>query len=166
MKRSFLVTLIAMIMLVSCQKQDNLAQQNVKKHLIEKIDGKGKFSFEKFSKLYIISPKDKSNIPKADENSQYEMLEWMNLFSSGLRLSLKGCCQESLKYIIDNDAKFNKFKTGGNKFAMICFFNFEDKFKNVTDMGVCAVLDSVYNVSQVYSIEDVKSIRNMIENEK
>lgn len=150
---------------MSCQSSEKKAQQNVKKHLIEKIDGKGKLFFNKFSKLYILSPKDRSNIPKGGEDS-YEMLSWMNLHSSALRLAISGCTPEVFRYIIDNDIKFNKLKTGGNNFAMICFFDFEDRFMNVNETGACVVLDSIYNVSDIYLIEDIKSIKYMIEKEK
>ena len=159
MKRNYLLLMLALIMFISCQNQEKTAQRNVKEYLVEKMGEKYQLQADKFSKLYIISPKVEGNIPKANPEDSEELLAWVNLRSSKLRLLIHGCTPEVFSYIVDNDKKLNKFNTGGKEYAMLCFLKCKDKYMNEEEVGFCAVLDSVYNVSEMYKIHDINKIR-------
>lgn len=166
MKRNYLLMMFALIMFTSCQNQEKTAQRNIKEFLIEKTGEKYQLQADKFSKLYIISPKVEENIPKPDPHSSEELSAKMKLLSSKLMLSLHGCSPESFKYIVENDRKFNELNTGGVEYAMLCFLKVKDKYMNEEKVSLCAVLDSVYNVSRLYEVKNVDEILNMMKNNK
>lgn len=167
MKKIYLSFMFSFTILMSCNSQQEKIQSDIREYIVENSTKNGSFYFDKFSDLYIVSPKDENKIPKGDENSSEDALNYLNLScGSEFRLAINGCTPKELKFIIDNDYKLRKLGTGGRKFIMICFFEFEDKYINVEEKAVCAVLDSVYNVSKIYEIKDVKEIRNIIDNKE
>lgn len=166
MKRSYLLMMVALIMFASCQNQEKTAQRNIKEFLIEETGEEYQLQMDKFSKLYIISPKVEENIPKPDPHNSEELYAHMKLFSSRFMLTLHGCSPESFKWIVENDRKFNEFNTGGKEYAMLCFFKAKDKYMNEEKVSLCAVLDSVYNVSRLYEVKNVDEILNMMKNNK
>lgn len=167
MKKIYLLFMFSFITLMSCKSQQERIQSDIQEYIIENSIKKGKFHFDKFSDLYIVSPKDESKIPKGDKGNSEDALNYLNLScGSDLRLTMNGCTPKDLIFIIDNDYKLRKLDTGGKKFIMICFFEFEDKYINKEKNAVCAVLDSVYNVSGIYEIKEVNKIRDIIDNKK
>ena len=150
--------------IVSCNSNEKKAQENIKNYLIENSRDGTKITFNQFSKLYILYPKDKSKTPTIDtsDTSGYEFGEVFSLYASGLALSLGGCTPKILQGIIDNDKKFNEWNTGGDEFIMICLFTVKDKFLNEYELGVCARLDSALNVTRLYEVKNNAEVEEMI----
>ena len=170
MRNLFYLSIMLFIVasLVSCNNKEKKAKENIKTYLIENSRNGTKITFNQFSKLYILSPKDNSKIPSPDitaseKESAYDFGNLFSIYSSGLALSLGGCTPKILQRIIDNDKKFNEWNTGGDEFIMICFFTGKDKFLEEYDLGVCIRLDSMLNVSKLYRIKNNAEIKRMIE---
>ena len=155
--------------LASCNIKNNrnIAQNNIEDYLNKNAKEGVKFKIESCSDLYIIKPKDESNMPKPNlngNNSDSDRINELKLRSAGLYLALGGCSPETLEQIIINDKKFREWNTGGKEFVMICFFTGKDKYLNETKDGLCFRLDSVLNVYKLYNLKNEKEIYNMILN--
>lgn len=162
-----LITIIFIISLVLClsctsNNEEKIARKNIKEYLNQNLQEGSILKIEKFSDLYIIQPKDESNMPKPKQGDIGDELE---LRSAGLLLAIEGCTPKVLKLIIKNDKKFKEWETGGKEFVMICFFSGKDKYLNEVKGGLCLRLDSTLNIYKPYSIKDENQIYDMI-NEK
>ena len=155
------VTLCIATSIVSCNSNEKKAQENIKNYLMENSRDGTKITFNQFSKLYILLPKNESKTPTPDTSGN-DFGEVFSLYSSGLALSLGGCTSKIMQRIIDNDKKFNEWNTGGDEFVMICFFTGKDKFLNEYELGVCARLDSALNVTRLYKVKNNAEIKEMI----
>lgn len=151
--------------LMSCvSDNDTVAQKKIKQYLLENKNEGDNIKVEEFSKLYIIDPKDESNMPKPEKNSVEDGVNELILRSGGLLLALEGCSSKALKQIIENDRKFEKWKTGGKGYVIICFFSITDKYLNETKSGLCFRLDSALNVYKSYQLSNVEEISNILKN--
>lgn len=155
------------IVMASCNNNEDEARENIKDYIKLHVEEGTSLTFNDFSKLYILHPKDTKQIrPPKNNLSVNDGVAFLNTLSSGLRLSLKGCTQETMQFIIDNDRKFREWGLEGNDFAMICFFTTKDWLLNTQNRALCVRLDSVLNVTDVYSIKEPFLINSMIRDSK
>lgn len=162
-----LITIIFIISLVLCfsctsNNEENIAKENIKEYLNKNLQEGSSLKVEKFSDLYIIQPKDESNMPKPGKG---DLGNELTLRGAGLNLALGGCTQKTLEQIIKNDKKFKEWETGGKEFVMICFFSAKDKYLNEVKGRLCFRLDSALNIYKPYKLKGESQIYDMI-NEK
>ena len=162
-----LITIIFIISLVLCfsctsNNEENIEKENIKEYLNKNLQEGSSLKVEKFSDLYIIQPKDESNMPKPGKG---DLGNELTLRGAGLNLALGGCTQKTLEQIIKNDKKFKEWETGGKEFVMICFFSAKDKYLNEVKGGLCFRLDSALNIYKPYKLKGESQIYDMI-NEK
>ncbi len=164
MKKLLTIILLCVTMLpfYSCSGDEQTAQDNIKHFLITNAKEGTELTFNEFSNLYIIFPKDEKNLPERDTVNFSNFGDFLELNMAGVRLAVEGCTPKVLESIIDNDRKFNEWKTGGKEFVMVTFFSSKDEFLNESDLGLCVRLDSLLNVKKIYMLKDENKIREMI----
>lgn len=161
------ITIIFIISLALCyscisNNEEEAARKNIKEYLNKNLQEGASLEIGKFSDLYIITPKDESNMPRP---KQGDLGNELALRGAGLSLALGGCTPKTLELIIKNDKKFKEWETGGKEFVMICFFTGKDKYLNEIKGGLCFRLDSTLNVYKPYILKDENKIYDII-NEK
>lgn len=162
--KNYIVFILLFVLFVSCNNKEKIAQQNFKQYITERSLPGTKLSFEKFSRLYIIYPKDISKIPAPDTTRfENEFGDILSLYSSGLYLTLGGCTPKILQTVIENDKKFRTWGTGGEEFAMVCLLTGQDKYLNEYTIGLCAKLDSNLNITRTYQISEINAVRRIID---
>lgn len=160
------VLIIMLLVLISCNhnnRQSQIAKANIEKYLKENLNEGATLTMDKFSPLYIIEPKNTSNMPKPVAGDSADFANELKLHMPALSLVLGGCSPHTLEDIITNDKKFQEWKTGGKEFVMICFFTGKDKYLNEYKGGLCFILDSVMQVYKPYRLKDEAKIYDMIE---
>lgn len=158
---SYSIIILGISLLTACNSNNNdIAKSNIKKYLNSNLAKGASIEFDYFSDLYIIEPKDESNMPKPD--GEGDIYNELKIRGTGLYLALGGCSPKILQHIIDNDKKFKEWKTGGKEFVMICFFTGKDKYLNKNKGGLCFRLDSTLNVYKPYTLTDEEKIYQMI----
>lgn len=159
-----IIFIISLTLCISCisNNEKDIAKKNIEEYLNNNLQEGSSLKVEKFSDLYIIQPKDESNMPKPGKG---DLGNELTLRGAGLNLALGGCTQKTLEQIIKNDKKFKEWETGGKEFVMICFFSAKDKYLNEVKGGLCFRLDSALNIYKPYKLKGESQIYDMI-NEK
>ena len=148
-----------MFMLLGCSNNETIAQDNIEKHLLQNIKKDAIITSKEYSKLYIITPDNRDNIPDADTSKIVEEFgSYFSLYTIPLDLVLSGCSLETFENIIKNDDKFREWKTGGEEYVMLGFFEIEDKFLDKENIGLCFRLDSTLNIYKPYQIKDTEAV--------
>lgn len=159
---TFFMFIISLTICLSCisNNEKDIARKNIEEYLHKNTQEGAELKFEKFSDLYIIDPKDESNMPMAEDAKDFA--QEFNLRAAGFYLAVNGCTPKILDLIISNDKKFKEWKTGGKEFVMICFFSGKDKYLNEIKGGLCFRLDSTLNVYKPYKLVKQQEIYDMI----
>jgi len=158
------ILLILILFLNSCNFQEEKAKRAIKKYTKE-LFKEYKYDMKpvRFSKLYIIEPKDNEKVPKFTTSDIGEnLMQYMELNGTALFLSLKKCDVELMNSIIENDKKFEKWGTGGKRFVMVCFFEGKDDQGIDGHFGTIFKIDSVLQIEKMYFIDDEQEIFNKI----
>lgn len=116
---------------------------------------------EKFSKLYILRPKELPHDELRDtfmKNPGY-MAE---LYMYPVVLSLRGCDPKALKGIIANDEKFEKWNSGSEEYVIIYLVRVKDKYENVLNGGFAVRLDTTLSINRIHDLHQVYKIREML----
>ena len=142
---------------------DSLVEKNIESYLYEKFPELDILSI-KYSDLFILHPLNYEMIPMTIDTVG---MSAMDKFSAALShkydvsgagvamdLIVKGCNKKVINDIIRYDELFRQYETGAKDYVKIAYVKLEDKYGDIYKDLVCFKIDSLYNVEDMYLVED------------